>query len=144
MLRKLTSSLTRIVSVALLCACSAYAFGQANSIEREIKVAPGVEVRVGVYTSLRADCTAGPLPAIRLAVAPENGTVTVRRAMLKATNLKQCLATEVPAFVAFYRAGSNSNSEDRFDLEVSFPAGRRQTQHFHVSISGAANTGQRI
>jgi hypothetical protein len=142
--RELTSLLTRVASVVLLCACSAYAFGQANSIEREIKVAPGVEVRVGVYTSLRADCTAGPLPAIRLAVAPEHGTVTVRRAMLKATNLKQCLATEVPAFVAFYRAGSNPSSEDRFDLEVNFPAGRKQTQHFHVSISGAANSGQRI
>jgi hypothetical protein len=29
----------------------------------------------------------------------------VRRAMLKATNVKQCLAVEVPAFVAFYRTG---------------------------------------
>jgi len=34
--------------------------------------------------------TARPLPAIRLSVAPERGTVTVRRATLKATNVKQC------------------------------------------------------
>jgi len=50
-----------------------------------------------------ADCTAGPLPAIRLSVAPEHGTVTVRRATLKATNVKQCVAAALPAFVAFYR-----------------------------------------
>jgi hypothetical protein len=142
MRRKLTTSLARVGMVSLACVCSAYVFGE--EIEREIKVAPGVEVRVGVYTSVRADCTAAPLPAIRLAVAPEHGTVTVRRAMLKATNLKQCLATEVPAFVAFYRAGADRNSEDRFDIEVNFSAGRKQTQHFHVSISGAANSGQRI
>jgi hypothetical protein len=55
---------------------------------------------VGIYTSMRADCTAGPLPAIRLSVAPEHGTVTVRRATLKAINVKQCLAAELPAFVA--------------------------------------------
>src|SRR5262245_11296319 len=98
-----------LVILALLCTCSGYAFAQANSIEREIKVAPGVEVRVGVYTSIRPDCTAGALPAIRLAVAPEHGTVSVRRGTFKATNLKQCLATETPAFVAFYRANPNSN-----------------------------------
>jgi hypothetical protein len=142
MVLKLARRSSWIAVAAFLCAgdvCS-----QSNSIDREIKAAPGHEVRVGVYTSLRADCTAGPLPAIRLAVAPEHGTVTVRRAMLKATNLKQCLATEVPAFVAFYRAGPSPNSEDTFDLEVNFPAGRKQTQHFHVNISGAANSGQRI
>jgi hypothetical protein len=115
-----------------------------NSIEREIKVMPGAEMRVGIYTSIHADCTSGPLPAIRLAMAPEHGTVTVRRAMLKATNLKQCLATEVPALVAFYRAGAVSNSEDRFGLEVTYSAGRKQTQRFHVNISNAGNNGQRI
>ena len=47
-----------------------------QSLDREVK--PGREVRVGLYTSMRADCTAGPL--IRLSVAPEHGTVTVRRA----------------------------------------------------------------
>jgi hypothetical protein len=46
-------------------------------------------------TSLHADCTAGPLPAIRLFVAPD-GTVAVRRATVKATNVKQCLAAELP------------------------------------------------
>jgi hypothetical protein len=86
----------------------------------------------------------GSFPAIRLAVAPEHGTVTVRRAMLKATNVKQCLAVEVPAFVAFYRASQDLKSDDRFEFEVSFAAGRKQLQRFHVSISSGPNDGQRI
>jgi uncharacterized membrane protein len=53
----------------VLCAVSA-AGAQTTSLDREVKAAPGREVRVGIYTSMRADCTAGPLPAIRLAVAP--------------------------------------------------------------------------
>jgi hypothetical protein len=75
---------------------------------------------------------------------PEHGTVTVRRAMLRATNVKQCLAAELPALVAFYRPKANSANEDRFELEVSFAAGRKQIQRFHVIISNGASEGQRI
>jgi len=132
-----------LAAAALLC-CASAAYSQDNSIDREIKASPGREVRVGVYSSIRPNCTAGPLPAIRLAVAPEHGTVTVRRAMLKATNVKQCLAIEAPAFVAFYRASQDLNSDDRFELEVSFATGRKQLQRFHVIVSNAPNGGQRI
>jgi hypothetical protein len=128
----------------LLCACVSNAYGQSDSIEREVKATLGRDVRVGIYTSMRADCTAGPLPAIRLAVAPEHGTVTVRRATLKATNVKQCLATELPAFVAFYRPKSDSAKDDRFELEVSSAGGRKQIQRFHVIILNGASEGQQI
>jgi hypothetical protein len=98
---------------------------QTTSLDREVKATTGREVRFGIYTSMRADCTAGPLPAIRLCVAPEHGTVTVRRATLKVTNVKQCLAAELPALVAFYRPKADSAADDRFELEVSFAAGRQ-------------------
>jgi hypothetical protein len=72
------------VTAAVLCVVSA-AGAQTTSLDREVKATPGREVRVGIYTSIRTDCTADPLPAIRLTVAPD-GAVTVRRATLKATN----------------------------------------------------------
>ena len=101
-------------------------------------------MRIGIYTSMRADCRAGPLPAIRLSVAPEHGTVAVRRATLKATSVKQCLAAELPALVAFYRPKADSANDDCFELEVSFAAGRKRIQRFHVTISAGANGEQRI
>jgi len=64
----------------------------------------------------------------------------VKRGTLKATNVKQCLATEVPAFVAFYRAALGYNGADEFDLEISI-AGRKQRQHFRVSVSNGAGGG---
>jgi hypothetical protein len=133
----------RAAAAAVLCMVSA-AGAQTTSLDREVKVAPGREVRVGIYTSMRADCTAGPLPAIRLSIAPEHGTVTVRRATLKATNVKQCLAAELPALLAFYRPKADSGNNDQFELEVSFAAGRKQIQRFHVTISSGASDGQRI
>jgi len=138
------ATLRRLALSFLLCACASTVYGQTDSIDREIRAAPGREVRVGIYTNMRSDCTAGPLPAIRLSVTPEHGTVTLRRATLKATNVKQCLAAELPALVAFYRPKADSANDDRFELEVSFAAGRKQIQRFHVTISSGANGGQRI
>src|SRR5271169_752221 len=76
---------------------------------------------------------------------PAHGTITVKRGTLKATNFTQCLATDVPAFVAFYyHAAQNFNGADEFELEVSFSGGRKQTQHFRVSVSNSPNGGQGI
>ena len=117
------------------------ACAQSNQIEHAIKAAPGQNVRVGIYTSIRPDCTSGALPAIRLVRAPAHGTVSVKRATLKATNVKQCLAIDVPAFVAFYRAAADFAGADEFELEVTFAGGRKQLQAFQVSV---ANGGQGI
>jgi hypothetical protein len=61
-----------------------------------------------------AQGSAGPLPAIRPATSPAHGNVTVKRGTLKATNVKECLAIEVPAFVAFYRAATDYGGADDF------------------------------
>jgi hypothetical protein len=144
MRRELKTILCGLAHAIFVCAFVVEVCAETTSLDREIKATPGREVRVGIYTSMRADCTAGPLPAIRLSVAPDHGTVTVRRATIKATNVKQCLAAELPAFVAFYRAKADSSKEDRFELEVSFAAGRKQIQRFHVLILNGASEGKRI
>lgn len=110
---------------------------------RDVKAVPGKDVRVAVYTDIRSDCTSGPLPAIRLAAALAHGKVTVKRGTLKATNIKQCLATEVPAFVVFYRAADNFGGADSFDLEITLGA-RKELQHFRVNVSNRPGGGQGI
>ncbi len=130
-----------LAAALLLCVSARDACAQSNLVERAIKAVPGQNVRVGIYTSIRPDCTSGALPAIRLARAPAHGTVSVKRAMLKATNVKQCLAIEVPAFVAFYRAAQDFSGTDAFELEVTFTGGRKQLQAFQVSV---ANGGRGI
>ena len=103
-------------------------------VERAVNALPGRDARVGIYADIRPDCTSGPLPAIRLASAPAHGTVSVKRAMLKATNVKQCLAIDVPAFVAFYRAVPDFSGADAFQLEITFAGGRKEIQNFRVSV----------
>jgi hypothetical protein len=117
---------------------------QTGTIQRDIKAAPGRDVRVGIFSNIRPDCTSGPLPAIRLVVPPAHGNVTVKRGTLKATNIKQCLATEVPVFVAFYRAVPDYSGADTFDLEISFSTGRKTVEHFSVSVANDSGRAQGI
>ncbi len=128
----------------LLCASGQAVCAQAILVERDVKAAAGRDVRVGIYTTIRPDCTSGPLPAIRLASPPAHGTVSVKRATLKATNFKQCLAIEAPALVAFYRAAADFNGADEFQIEVTFAGGRKEIQHFRVNVTNATNGGQGI
>ena len=137
-----------LIAAALMCLAAPAAHAQAQApqgqgdlAERQVKVAPGHDERVGVYTNIKPDCTGGPLPAIRLLVAPAHGTVTVKRGTLKATNFKQCLAAEVPALLAFYRSVTNFNGSDEFELEITLQGGRKQVQHFRVSVAAGPGSG---
>ena len=92
------------VIAAVVVAFTTSASAQEQSVSRVASGQPNTDIRVGVYVNVRPDCTSGPLPSIQLTSPPENGKVTVKKAMVTATNHKQCLALEVPAFVAFYRS----------------------------------------
>jgi hypothetical protein len=131
-------------AAALLCIIAIPAFAEDKEVQRNINAAPGTDVNVGMYTNIRPDCTAGPLPAIRLVRAPTHGRVNVKQGNLKGTNFKQCLAFEGPALVAFYRAAENYSGSDEFVLEVTGNAGRRQVQHFRVTVSSKPDMGENI
>jgi hypothetical protein len=133
-----------LVAAALLCASVIVAYAQGTVVEREVTAAAGRDVRVRVYINIRPDCTSGPLPAIRLESPPSHGAVTVKRGTLKATNLKQCLATEAPVLVAIYRAAGEFIGTDQFTLEITSAEGRKQLQHFRVNITNNPGSGQRI
>jgi hypothetical protein len=132
------------LGVTLWCLTALAVRAQGSVVEREVKAAPGRDARVGVYTDIKPDCTSGPLPAIRLVTAPAHGAVNVKRGTLKATNFKQCLATEVPAFVALYRGAAEFNGTDEFVLEITWPGGRKELQHFRVRVLANPGSGQGI
>jgi hypothetical protein len=73
----------------------------------------------------------------RLVDQPANGKVTVRTANVKAQNYKQCLALEVPGYVAFYRSEPTFSGVDTFTIEVKFPEGRTELQKLNVTIGSA-------
>lgn len=111
-----------------------------QTVERSAKARAGKAARIGVYLNVKPDCTSGPLPTIRLATAPANGTVVVRKANMSGTNYKKCLSLQVPALVAIYLSRANFSGVDILDLEVRYESGRVQIHRFKIEVAAPPAT----
>jgi hypothetical protein len=109
---------------------------QETTVERTARGLPAKDIQVGIYLNVQPDCTSGTLPAIRLVNPPTNGTVNIKRAKVAATNYKQCLALEVPGFIAFYKSKPDFFGNDAMTVEVKYPGGRTEIQKITVTIDG--------
>jgi len=116
---------------------------QETTVERSAKGLPARDIRVGLYLNVQPDCSSGPLPAIRLLAPPANGTLTIKRGKVTATNYKQCLALEVPGFIAFYKSKPDFSGVDTATIEVKYPAGRIEIQRISITV-GDGKDGQKI
>jgi hypothetical protein len=114
-----------------------------ETVSRTARGPADKDIRIGVYLNVQQDCSSGPLPSIRLTVPPEHGKVAVKNAKVKATNYKQCLALEVPGFIAFYRSTPSFAGVDVVTLEVKYPNGRTEIQKITITI-GTGTSAQPI
>jgi hypothetical protein len=123
-----------VASFVLVACGSSIALAQVSTVERAAKGPPAKDIRVGVYLNVQPDCTSGTLPAIRLVSPPANGAVNIKRGKVSATNYKQCLALEVPGFIAFYRSKPDFTGIDVLTIEVKYPGGRTEMQRISVTV----------
>jgi len=142
MLIRYSNGLPRSLTI-LLMAVSTPVFAQQQTVDRSANGAPGTDVRVGVYVNIKSDCTSGPLPSIRLVSAPEHGNITIKQGKVTATNYKQCLALEVPGFIAFYRSRADFAGVDVLTLEVKYPGGKTELQKISITV-GTGSSGRGI
>jgi hypothetical protein len=132
-----------VLATGLLIAAGHFAMAQVQTVSRSINGRPDTDIQIGVYVNVKPDCTSGPLPSIQLIAPPENGKVTVKQARVTATNYKQCLAVEVPAFVAFYHSKTDFSGVDVITLEVKYAGGKTELQKISV-IVGQGTPGKGI
>ena len=123
-----------LASICFLLACPTFVLAQTPTIERQVKGKPDTNINAGIFATVRRNCTAGPLPVVRLVTPPAHGKVTVKQGRLRATNLKQCLGIELPAFVAIYRSAQDFIGQDIFTIEVIGAEGKSQIQRITVTI----------
>jgi hypothetical protein len=126
---------------------AALAQAEVQTVDRSAKGPSAKSIQVGVYLNVQPDCTSGTLPAIRLVDPPANGTVSIKRGKVTATNYKQCLALEVPAFIAFYQSKADFVGTDVVTLEIKYPQGRTEVQRIKIDVGGAggaAPSGRQI
>ncbi|MBB5055175.1 hypothetical protein HNQ36_005186 [Afipia massiliensis] len=132
-----------MASLVIVACASSDVLAQVPLVERTAKGQPAKDIRVGVYLNVQPDCTSGVLPTIRLVGPPANGAVSIKRGKVSATNYKQCLALEVPGFIAFYRSKADFSGVDVVTIEVKYPGGRTEVQRISVTVGGGP-AGQKI
>jgi hypothetical protein len=140
---KVHAAAAGLAAMMSVSSMGAAAFAQVQTVERTAKGQPAKEIQVGVYLNVQPDCTSGTLPAIRLVSPPANGAVNIKRGKVSATNYKQCLALEVPGFIAFYRSKPDFSGTDILTIEVKYPSGRTEVQRISVTVGGGPD-GQKI
>jgi hypothetical protein len=131
---KVLVPLRQLLLATLVLSSSVAALAQDGVVERQAKGQSGRDIRIAVFASIKPDCTAGQLPTVRLKEPAAHGTVTVKQGRIRTTNFKQCLAVEVPAFVAFYRSSPGFSGQDSVLVEVVSADGKTQLQRFTVTI----------
>jgi hypothetical protein len=132
--------ISRACAVALFYGSVGTALAQPSApaettVERSIRAQPNRTTQIGVYLNVLPDCTSGPLPTIRLVNPPAAGKVVVKSAKVKATNYKACLALEVPAYIALYKAPTQFLGDDALTIEVKYLGGRTEIQKITIKVS---------
>jgi hypothetical protein len=126
-----------ILSLGFLLALPPVAFGQETTINRQLKGKPDTDIQAGVFVTTKGDCSIAPPPTVQLITPPAHGKVTLTQGQLRVTNLKQCPATDLPAFFASYRSEPDHVGQDTFAIEIITAAGRKQIQQITVSLTKA-------
>jgi hypothetical protein len=134
---------SKLSSICFLLTLPALALAQAPTVERQVTGKPDTNINAGIFATIRNDCTAGPLPAVRFITPPAHGRVTVKQGRLRATNVKQCLGMELPAFIAIYRSAQDFIGQDSCLLEVTSVGGKTQLQRIVVTVA-KSDAGQGI
>jgi hypothetical protein len=125
------------IAAALILSSGTWASAQTQpgqTVQRTTKGQPDKDIRIGIYVNVQPDCSSGQLPSIRLMTPPTHGKVVVKKAKVGATNYKQCLALEVPGYVAVYHSVPTFRGRDAVTLEIKYPGGRIEVQEITVEL----------
>jgi hypothetical protein len=116
------------------------AFGQEGLDKKQFTrvVASGTNQRIGFYTWLNPDCTAGNVN-IRVTKQPEHGSTEITTAINfpgypKEHSRSKCNDHEVRGVQVNYKSAEKYVGDDALDLLVFFPSGFAWEVHYDISV----------
>jgi hypothetical protein len=103
------------------------------------EVFTGNESRIAAMNYVNADCSPGPVPALRIVTAPQNGeyrleemTIPVDR---RANDSRaSCNGKPVTAVAVFYKSKAGFNGEDTMAIDVDFKSGFIRHYDYKITV----------
>jgi hypothetical protein len=103
--------------------------------QTSVEATPDKPVQVGYYASAhKNNCTAAPLPTVRVIEPPKSGDLTVRRALLQTDKIAGCPSLRIPAQVVFYQARAGATGSDHVVYEVTSENGEVGTYDVIINV----------
>jgi hypothetical protein len=119
-----------LASALALVAASAAA---QTTITRAVTAMPGKALRLAVAPSLLKDCSAGPVPEIRILTPPRNGSLITRGGKLKTPSTYRCPNVDTEVQAVFYQANPRYAGPDEVAFEIKASDG--SLQRFTIKIT---------
>jgi hypothetical protein len=115
---------------------TAPAFAQ-TTVTRSETAAPGKSVRLAIVPNLKKDCTAGPMPEIRVSGAPKNGSLITKVGKIKTPAKYRCPGKEAAVQAIFYQSKDGYTGTDEVTVDVKDSDGNVQTQNIRITVDAA-------
>src|SRR5580700_8733470 len=131
---------TIIVGLAVALLAPATLAAQSTSYSRA-ETTSGAQVQLNYHATAKKDCTAMPLPSMRVLEVPRHGTLTVRKGEAMIAHIADCQPFKTPAEVVFYQSRAAYVGQDHLIYEVTNANG--EVANFDISIEVKEGPRQR-
>lgn len=121
-----------VATLALLAPAAAQ-----TTVTRTETVATGKPVRLVIAPNLKKDCSIGPMPEIRVATAPKNGTIVTKAGKLKTPASFRCPNKDVEAQGVFYQSKAGYSGSDEVLIEIKTSEGNVERQDIRITVDAA-------
>lgn len=108
-----------------------------TTVTRSETVASGKAVRLVIAPNLKKDCSIGPMPEIRVATAPKNGSLVTKAGKLKTPASYRCPNKEAEAQGIFYQSKAGYSGSDEVLIEIKTSDGGVERQDIRITVDAA-------
>lgn len=109
-----------------------------TTVTRSENVASGKTVRLAIVPNLKKDCSAGPMPEIRVSGAPKNGSLVTKVGKIKTPASYRCPNKDAAVQAVFYESKANFTGADEVVVDIKNSDGQVQTQTIKITVGAAA------
>lgn len=108
-----------------------------TTVTRSETAATGKSVRLVIAPNLKKDCSAGPLPEIKVTTAPKNGSLITKAGKIKTPGSYRCPNKEADVQAVFYQSKPSFTGSDEVTVEIKNADGAVQTQNIRITVDAA-------
>ena len=108
-----------------------------TSVTRSETVPAGKQARLVIVPNLKKDCSAGPMPEIKVTTAPKFGSLITKSGKLKTPAKYRCPNKDTEAQAIFYQPNGGYTGPDAVVVEIKNSDGEIEKRDIRITVEAA-------